>query len=144
MTFWIASMTLQWSRTLLRVTKFERTFFGKGLNLPAPLDIQWPKMLSASGGFAPLTHWPVALPLTPLGALPPEPPIGSCSVVRTRHGAPNHFRRLWSYWYQFRSGVPRFVFASLLADKSSSFKRMWLSQTRNTENVDDCEGSVLM
>jgi len=28
---------------------------------------------------------------------------------------------------------------SLLADNSSSFTRMWLSQTQNTEDIDDCK-----
>jgi len=49
----------------------------QGLNLPAPLDIQRPKMLSASGGLC---------PLTPLGALPPDPRYRL--VLSTSHGAP--------------------------------------------------------
>ena len=32
-----------------------KDIFGKGLNLPAPLDIQWPKCFQLQGGFAPLT-----------------------------------------------------------------------------------------
>ena len=31
--------------------------FGNGLNLPAPLDIQWPKCFQLQGGFAPLTPY---------------------------------------------------------------------------------------
>ena len=68
----------------------------QGLNLPAPLDIQWPKMLSASGGFALLTPWPGALTLDPAGGSTPR--TRYTLVLRTRHGAPpttDPFRRLW-------------------------------------------------
>jgi len=68
----------------------------KGLNLSAPLDIQWPKMLSASGGFAP--PWPPdqgLCPWTPLGALPPEPVIRSCSALAMVPPTTDPFRRLW-------------------------------------------------
>jgi len=44
------------------------------------------KMLSASGGFAPLTPDQRLCPRTPLGALPPDPRFRL--VLRTRHGAP--------------------------------------------------------
>ena len=59
--------------------------FGKGLNLPAPLDIQWPKCFQLQG----LTPDQGLCPWTPLGALPPDPRYRL--VFRTRHGAPNHW-----------------------------------------------------
>jgi len=48
--------------------------FGKGLNLPAPLDIQWPKCFQLQGGFAPLTPWRCGLcPQIPaLAMVPPN------------------------------------------------------------------------
>jgi len=49
--------------------------FGKGLNLPAPLDIQWLKCFQLQGGFAPLTPWPGALPLNPAGGSASRPPL---------------------------------------------------------------------
>ena len=45
--------------------------FGKGLNLPAPLDIQWPKCFQLQGGE---------------GALPPDPRYRL--MLRTLHSAP--------------------------------------------------------
>ena len=59
---------------------------GKWLNLPAPLDIQWPKCFQLQGALPP---WPPDqgfCPWTPLGALPPDPRY--TLVLRTRHGAP--------------------------------------------------------
>ena len=47
--------------------------FGKGLNLPALLNIQWPKCFKLQGGFAPWPHDQRLCPWTPLGALPPDP-----------------------------------------------------------------------
>jgi len=49
------------------------------LNLPAPLDIQWPKCFQLQGASA---SWPGALPLDP--AIGPRYRL----VLRTRHGAP--------------------------------------------------------
>ena len=49
----------------------------KGLNLQAPLDIQWPKCFQLQGGFAPQT-----------------PVIDSCSALAMV--PPNSFCRLWS------------------------------------------------
>ena len=70
-----------------------RHFFGKGLNLPAPLDIQWPKCFQLPGGADQgLCPW------APLGALPPDPRYRL--VLCTRHGVPPTThpsnRRLWS------------------------------------------------
>ena len=62
--------------------------FGKGLNLPAPLDIQLPKCFQLQGGFAPLTPDQGLCPWAPLGGLLPDPRYRL--VLRTRHGAPNH------------------------------------------------------
>ena len=45
--------------------------FGKELNLPALLDIQWPKCFQLQGGFA---LWPGALPLDPAGGSAPKTP----------------------------------------------------------------------
>ena len=45
----------------------------KGLNLQAPLDIQWPKCFQLQGGFAP---WP-----PDQGLCPWTPVIGSCSAL---------------------------------------------------------------
>ena len=56
------------------------------LNLPAPLDIQWPKCFQLQRGFAP---WPPdqgLCPWTLLGALSPDPRYRL--MLRTRHGAP--------------------------------------------------------
>jgi len=47
------------------------------------------KMLSASGGLRPLSLWPGALPLDPAGGSAPDPHY--TLVLRTRHGAPNHW-----------------------------------------------------
>jgi len=32
-----------------------KDIFGKGLNFPAPLDVQWPKCFQLQGGFTPQT-----------------------------------------------------------------------------------------
>ena len=62
--------------------------FGKGLNLPAPMDIQWLKCFLLQG----------ALPLAPTpGALPTDTRYRL--VLSSRHGAPpatDPSRRLWS------------------------------------------------
>ena len=47
------------------------------------------KMLSASGWLCPLTPWPGALPLDPLGLCPQTPVIGSCSALAMV--PPNHW-----------------------------------------------------
>ena len=55
--------------------------FGKGLNLPAPLDIQWPKCFQLQGGGRSPPDQGL-YPWTPLGALPPDPRyIGLCSAL---------------------------------------------------------------
>ena len=65
----------------------QENIFGKGLNLPAPLDIQWPKCFQLQGGGAsppdPLTRGSAAGPRGPLqGALPQTPAvIGSCCAL---------------------------------------------------------------
>ena len=63
--------------------------FGKGLNLPALLNIQWPKCFKLQGGFAPWPHDQGLCPWTPLGTQPPNPHYRL--VLRNRHGAPNHW-----------------------------------------------------
>ena len=66
--------------------------FGKGLNLPAPLDIQWPKCFQLQGGGL-RPPWPLDQGLclwTPLGAVCPlTPVIGSCSTIAMV--PPNHW-----------------------------------------------------
>ena len=60
----------------------------KGLNLSAPLDIQWSKMLSASGGEG-LCPW------TPLGALPQNPLYARAPHSPWCLPTTDPFRRLW-------------------------------------------------
>ena len=74
-------MTLQWIRTLLRVTKFERTFFGKGLNLLAPLDIQWPKCFQLQRALPPDPLTKGSAPGPRWGLCPQTPVIVSCSAL---------------------------------------------------------------
>jgi len=45
----------------------------KGAKFAGSVGHPMTKMLSVSGGFAPLTPWPGALPLDPAGAVPPDP-----------------------------------------------------------------------
>ena len=68
-----------------------KDIFRKGLNFPAPMDIQiqWPKCFQLQEGFAP---WPPNQELclwTPLRALPQTPVIGSCSALAMV--PPNHW-----------------------------------------------------
>jgi len=56
----------------------------KGLNLPAPSDIQWPKCFQLQGGLCPPDQG--LCPWAPLEALPPDHRYRL--VLRTRHGAP--------------------------------------------------------
>ena len=70
--------------------------FGKWLNLPAPLDIQWPECFQLQGGFALLTRGSAPGPRWG-GALLPDARYRL--VPRTCHGAPlttDSFRHLWS------------------------------------------------
>jgi len=60
-------------------------------SVPAPLDIQWPKCLQFQGASPPWSPDQGLCPWTPLGALPQTPRYRL--VLRTRHGAPNH----WSF-----------------------------------------------
>jgi len=54
-----------------------KDIFGKGLNLPAPLDMQWLKCFQLQGGEAPLTRGsvPEVLSLNPTGGSAPRPPL---------------------------------------------------------------------
>ena len=49
--------------------------FWKGAKFAGSVGHPTTKMLSASGGFAPLTSWPGALPLDPAGGSAPRPPL---------------------------------------------------------------------
>jgi len=84
----IASMTLQWLRTLLRLTKFERTFLERGQICRlswTPIDqnafsfrgLRPPDPLTR--GSAPGPHWRIC---------PQTPVIGSCSALAMV--PPNH------------------------------------------------------
>jgi len=68
---------------LLRVTKFERTFW-KGAKFAGSFGQPMTKMLSASRGLRPPDQG--LFPLTTLGDLPPD--FRYRLVLRTRHGAP--------------------------------------------------------
>jgi len=51
-----------------------------GANFAVPWKVQKPKNFQLQGGFAPLTPHQGLCPWTPLGALPPDPRIGSRSA----------------------------------------------------------------
>ena len=51
-TFWIASMTAV-VKDFVACNEVRKDIFGKGLSLPAPLDIQWPKCFQLQGGALP-------------------------------------------------------------------------------------------
>jgi len=57
---------------VLLVVEVRKDIFGKGLNMPAPLDIQWPKCFQLQGASPPD-------PLT-RGSADGPPVIGSCAV----------------------------------------------------------------
>jgi len=60
------------------------------LNLPAPLDIQWPKCFQLQGGFAPSPPDQGLCPWKPRWGLCPQTPvIGSCSALAMV--PPNHW-----------------------------------------------------
>ena len=82
---------LHWFYAMLTNRQLEHSFpavldiFRKGLNLQAPLKIQWPKCFQLQGGSAPGPRW---------GLCPQTPVIGSCSPLAMV--PPNSFCRLWS------------------------------------------------
>jgi len=71
-----------------------KDIFGKGLSLPAPLDIQWPKCFHLQGGFASLTRG--SAPGPRWGLCPQTPVIGSCSHSSWCPPTTDPFCRLWS------------------------------------------------
>ena len=71
--------------------------FGKGLNLPAPLDIQWPKCFQLQGGFAPSNPLTRGSAPGPRRGLCPQIPVrGSCSALAMVPPTIDPFRSLWS------------------------------------------------
>ena len=79
--------------------------FWKGAKFAGSVRHPMTQMLSASGGFAPLTPWPGALPLNPAGSFALHP---RCRLVpRTRHGAPRPLTASAAYehtWWVVGSG----------------------------------------
>ena len=61
-----------WAPQLWHHTVFGKDIFGKGLNLPALLDIQWPKCFQLQGGEAPLNRGSA---LDSAGGSAPRPPL---------------------------------------------------------------------
>jgi len=107
--------------------------FEKGLNLPAPLDIQWPKCFQLQGA-SPPDHGLCLL--TPLGALPPDSRyIGSCSSLAMV--AP-------SAAYNPRSSSPPLILtslrpwlhttAALTTHTPVLWYNFWFSQTNSKNN----------
>jgi len=66
-------MALQWLRTFVACNEVRKDIFGKGPNLPAPLDIQWQKCFQLRGASP---TWP-----PDQGLCPQTPVIGSCSAL---------------------------------------------------------------
>ena len=89
---------LHWFYAMLTNRQLDHSFpavpdiLRKGLNLQAPLDIQWPKCFQLQGGFDLLTRGSAPGPCW--GLCPQTLVIGSCSALAMV--PPNSFCRLWS------------------------------------------------
>jgi len=71
--------------------------FGKGLNLPAPLDIQWPKCFQLQGASPPDPLTRGSAPGFCWGLCPQTPVIGSCfALAMVPPPTTDSFRPLWS------------------------------------------------
>jgi len=83
---WIVSMTLQWLRNLLHVTKFERTFLERGQICRLRWTSNDQNAFSFRGAKPPWSPDQGLCPWTPLGDLTPDSHYRL--VLYTRHGPP--------------------------------------------------------